>query len=550
VDESNGHGARDPVRTSGDSAFLYGGPPWILGHRGSAWEAPENTLASLKRALAWGLDGIEYDLRACASGHGVLHHDARLERTTDGNGLLAERDLVELAELDAGLWFGRNFRGEPLPALADALALGAGTAVGVGGAGGVLEAGQAAGQGQAALRCRSPHTPPIHMVELKETGLVEELARALAPQLAVRVASFSRAACLEAQDAGLATMLLAERGCADDLEWIERRGLAAYGLGPGGWRTEELRDMAWPCERWAWGVDEPADLLALCRIPFYGFNTNEPARALAVRALARLCAPGTPYPIEVPPLIMEFYEGALSGMLPKDQLTSPPSAAPPLAKGPGPWRGSWSPVATVSNPFSYPVAAMAGFFARHGAFETRGLPVRFDLAPGESAEVPFQLSGGSVSPGGDPLFAVAYSWRAGPGRAAGSLLLDAPLRRLRLARVGSRAVRLTMLAEGAQAVPASITVRRAGRDLLLSLEHAGDLEKPHLVAILAGHLVRGGAGLRLRLPDDFGRLEQGLSFTCGIEGHRNGRAALRRWSGGLPQELRSGVPGRLQALAE
>jgi len=50
-------------------------------------------------------------------------HDARLERTTSGIGLVAERTAAEIAKLDAGGWFGKKFRGEPVPTLAATLAL-------------------------------------------------------------------------------------------------------------------------------------------------------------------------------------------------------------------------------------------------------------------------------------------------------------------------------------------------------------------------------------------------------------------------------------------
>ena len=509
--------------------------------------------------MDWGLDGVEYDLRACASGEAVLLHDAHLERTTDASGALAECNLVELAQVDAGLWFGRAFRGEPLPILADALGL-----VGA--------------ENGPALR------PALHMIELKERGLARGLARLLAeraPLLDVRVASFSRAACLESQDAEMPTMLLATRACADDLAWVEKHGLAAYGVGPGGWRTTvggrdsgpgagDSRDaagsgdhgdhghhgaaegggpgtQAWPCERWAWSVDDPRDLLEACRLPLFGFNTNEPARALAVRALARRCAPGAPYPIEVPPLIIEPAEEpeAAGGR------GSGGAAARDTAQGGAAadaWRGSWAPVARISNPFTFPVEIATDFFARHGAFETSGLPARASLAPGESVEVPMRVAGGSTSPGGDPLLAVRYTWHRGPGREAGSLLLDAPLYRLRRTGVDEAARRLTMLREGPTQPPASITLRRSGRDLLLSLENPGGLCEPHLVATLDGHLVRGGAGLRLRLPENFEHLPEGVPFSCGIEGRRSNaadRPTLRRWSGGLSEGLRSGVPGRL-----
>jgi glycerophosphoryl diester phosphodiesterase len=527
-DPAQGLGPGGPD-SKGNAAFSEAGPPWILGHRGSPWEAPENTIASLKCALAWGLDGVEYDLRACAGGKAMLMHDARLERTTDATGPLAERTPVDLHGVDAGIWFDRSFRGEPVPALEDALAL-------LGGA------------SDTALR------PALHMIELKETGLADAVARHLAergPRLSVRVASFSRAACLEAKDAGLPTMLLAERARADDLAWVEKNGLDAYGVGPGGWRTEDGAGV-WPCERWAWGVDEPEDLLEACRIPLAGFNTNEPARALAVRALARRVGPDVPYPIEVGPLVIEPIarqgpggSGTGAGGGGDGTTSSGAGAGEAGLAGPGPWRGVWLPTARVTNPFAYPVRAAAGLFLRHGAFDVEGLPVRFDLTPGETIDVPFRLSGGSASPGGDPLFAVRYTWERGPGRAAGSILLDAPLHRVRCVRADESARRLVLLEERPGDRPASITLRRQGRELLLALENEGGLEAPHLIATLEGHLVRAGRGLRLRLPEDFDQRARGLAFNCGIEGRLDGQPQLRRWAGGLPEGLRSGVPGRL-----
>ena len=71
-------------------------PPWILGHRGVPLEAPENTLAGMRRAMELGLDGFEYDLRACASGEAVLMHDETLARTTNSQALLANAALHPL----------------------------------------------------------------------------------------------------------------------------------------------------------------------------------------------------------------------------------------------------------------------------------------------------------------------------------------------------------------------------------------------------------------------------------------------------------------------
>jgi glycerophosphoryl diester phosphodiesterase len=95
-------------------------PRWI-GHRGAAAHAPENTLASLRRAAADGARWVEFDLRLTADEVPVLLHDATLERTTDGSGPVASRRWDELRRLDAGGRRAPEFRGEPLPSLAQAL---------------------------------------------------------------------------------------------------------------------------------------------------------------------------------------------------------------------------------------------------------------------------------------------------------------------------------------------------------------------------------------------------------------------------------------------
>jgi len=96
--------------------------PPVIGHRGAAGSAPENTLAGFRRAARLGLRWIECDVRCTADGVPVLLHDANLERTTDGRGPVARQSARAVAGLDAGSWFGAEFAGEPLPTLAAALA--------------------------------------------------------------------------------------------------------------------------------------------------------------------------------------------------------------------------------------------------------------------------------------------------------------------------------------------------------------------------------------------------------------------------------------------
>jgi glycerophosphoryl diester phosphodiesterase len=96
-------------------------PPLIIGHRGAAGHAPENTLASFAKALALGADAVECDVQLSADGVPVVIHDPTLDRTTNGSGPVAARSAAELRALDAGAWFGPAFAGERIPTLAEVL---------------------------------------------------------------------------------------------------------------------------------------------------------------------------------------------------------------------------------------------------------------------------------------------------------------------------------------------------------------------------------------------------------------------------------------------
>ncbi len=87
---------------------------WEIGHRGAAGEAPENTMASFRTALADGADMIETDVWRCKSGEIVITHYEDLSIVTNGTGKVTEKTLAELKELDAG-------KGEHIPTLDELL---------------------------------------------------------------------------------------------------------------------------------------------------------------------------------------------------------------------------------------------------------------------------------------------------------------------------------------------------------------------------------------------------------------------------------------------
>ena len=98
--------------------------PPIIGHRCARAEAPENTLAGLRRAAELGARWVEVDVRLTADGVPVLLHDDTLDRTTTGRGALAATTLAELERWDAG-------GGEPVPTLAAFLAAALDLGIGV-----------------------------------------------------------------------------------------------------------------------------------------------------------------------------------------------------------------------------------------------------------------------------------------------------------------------------------------------------------------------------------------------------------------------------------
>ncbi|HXY05742.1 MAG TPA: glycerophosphodiester phosphodiesterase [Burkholderiaceae bacterium] len=95
--------------------------PRLLAHRGGGSLAPENTLPACDVGLQYGYRAAEVDAVLCADEVPVLLHDATLDRTTDGRGSVAAKPAADLAQLDAGSWFGPQFAGTRIPTLLQAL---------------------------------------------------------------------------------------------------------------------------------------------------------------------------------------------------------------------------------------------------------------------------------------------------------------------------------------------------------------------------------------------------------------------------------------------
>jgi glycerophosphoryl diester phosphodiesterase len=230
--------------------------PWIIGHRGASGHAPENTLASFRRAVDLGATFIETDLRLSHDAQFVAMHDATLDRTSNGRGLVRDFTLAQLRELDAGSWYGSKFAGEKIPTLEEILNFAREADVVF-----YLEIKHEAGWG-------------VHHGVAGALRAANESARTV-------VISFdpSMLRNLRSLDAGLLTGLLFEKPLENVVEKAQKIG--ARQICPrGGLVTPELLSEAQNAglQVAAWTVNEPAQMDALISMGVNGIMTDYPDR--------------------------------------------------------------------------------------------------------------------------------------------------------------------------------------------------------------------------------------------------------------------------------
>lgn len=156
--------------------------PKVMGHRGAAALAPENTLPSFRKVAECGLEWVEFDVMLTGDDVPVLFHDDKLDRTTGEAGLMAETPLEKVQRLDAGAWFAPEFAGTPVPSLEEAVALALELGLRVN-----MEIKPSAGRNRetasAAMACLSrvwPGTAPLPLVCSFEAECLE-IARSMRP---------------------------------------------------------------------------------------------------------------------------------------------------------------------------------------------------------------------------------------------------------------------------------------------------------------------------------------------------------------------------------
>ena len=245
--------------------------PLVIGHRGNACEAPENTMASLQQALDLGVDLIELDVNRTRDGHPVVFHGPGLQKAAGIDRSIHDLTLDEATKLDIGAWKDPCFAGERMLSLREALEF---------------------AQGRVGLA-----------VDLKTFDIVPEIVRC------IRDADMVEQVLICGCDASAARQVRAsDPGLSVGLNLDEEMEALARGSDPARFRAEYVRQAAEnhlsplnvsyryvtealvrlahlrALQVWTWTVDEPEDMRRLIAMGVDALYSNHPGRLLQVLA--------------------------------------------------------------------------------------------------------------------------------------------------------------------------------------------------------------------------------------------------------------------------
>jgi glycerophosphoryl diester phosphodiesterase len=238
----------------------------VIGHRGAAGHAPENTLAGVAAALELGVDEVELDVQRSRDGVLVLFHDATLDAKTDLSGRVDEYDAATLVRADIGRWFDREhpqvaarFSGTGLNTLEDVFQRFGGRLV-----------------YHLEIKSEAPQVPGLLLEALGSFGLSERAVITsfhLAQLRAVRELDAEVPLCLLVRRGGGPGGLLAafERADAEGFQMV---GVAASDLTREMVRAAHGRGL----EIRAWGVRDDADIERVLEVGADGLTVDWPER--------------------------------------------------------------------------------------------------------------------------------------------------------------------------------------------------------------------------------------------------------------------------------
>lgn len=87
----------------------------VIAHRGYSGKYPENTMLAFKKAVEANCDEIELDVQLTKDGVVVVFHDEKIDRTTDGTGLIKDYTYEELKKFNAAKLFPQVTEFEHIP---------------------------------------------------------------------------------------------------------------------------------------------------------------------------------------------------------------------------------------------------------------------------------------------------------------------------------------------------------------------------------------------------------------------------------------------------
>ena len=231
--------------------------PDIIAHRGAAASAPENTLASVQRALDEGADWIEIDVQETADGEVVVFHDSDFMKLAGVATKVWDGTFAELREIDIGSWFGAEFAGERLPTLRE-----------------VLDAAD----GRAKVVIELKYYGHDQQLEQRVVDIVE--AAAAAQRVAIMSLSYAGVRKLHALRPDWTIGLLAATAIGD----LSRREVDFLAVSSGMASAAFIRRaQAAGKQLWVWTVNDPLSMSRMMSLGVDGIITDEPALALAVR---------------------------------------------------------------------------------------------------------------------------------------------------------------------------------------------------------------------------------------------------------------------------
>ncbi|MCK2005468.1 glycerophosphodiester phosphodiesterase [[Brevibacterium] frigoritolerans] len=92
-----------------NSSSIYEKKIVNVAHRGASGYAPEHTIPAYQMGEQMKGDYIEIDLQMTKDGRLIAMHDEKVDRTTNGTGLVKDLTLTEIKKLDAGTWFNEKY---------------------------------------------------------------------------------------------------------------------------------------------------------------------------------------------------------------------------------------------------------------------------------------------------------------------------------------------------------------------------------------------------------------------------------------------------------